>query len=685
MIITEKKIASVTMCYAAFFVACAASATEDAPTGPKSTEDLGSLLDHGPWTVHERGYELPPEADPNIVDPAGLAEPTIKVERTQLAGRIFAPGSDQKSASDPRPLPLVVILHGGRETCSVELGDGWPRVEPTDHLGFDQDCPEGMFEAPHWRGFDRLARLLASHGFVVVSINANRSIGRRAARPEEDLGHINRRAFLIFKTLEQLHAWDRDGVPMSAWRREEIQARGVNNPSTPLPVLRHRIDFNQVGLVGHSRGGDAVLRTAEFQSELRTESPMPHRGHHWFNAMYRTNFQAVVRIAASGFGDGVSSFLSMPNTALLTLIAGCDGSSSMFDSTRTHRLFANVTNPARTADSRDKAVFAMWGANHDFFNETWQNSDTTDTCGGDQPALWTQEGKTRQLGELAPELIEQILSSVEDPETREASRRAYNEGFRVSKSRNREVQTKLGAAVIASFVRAHVGNGSPALAQIFDPRFPLPPSLATFAGSISREHRALDQERVVWPRREGRIQPRPGSRVAPLHEFSSDARRLFIGTRLKKKTSELMILPSSNSFAERLTWEGAAGSFDLPLATEVAPNELLYVTLTRRELCAPEQDPCRPPPVRTQLRWVYPDGTTSKPLLPNPLELRARVAPSYWSIQGNDARWRSLVYDSAVTTVTPNAEGQLPTTLRFEFDGKGSAILGDVWLRPPGL
>src|SRR5262249_16154805 len=100
-------------------------------------------------------------------------------------------------------------------------------------------------------GYVYLAEQLASRGFLVVSINANRGI--TAGRPQdlgtpgnpfiEDRGLNLARARLVLKHLELLSRWNRGIEP---------------TPSSLGFSLRGAIDFREVALVGHARGGEGV-------------------------------------------------------------------------------------------------------------------------------------------------------------------------------------------------------------------------------------------------------------------------------------------------------------------------------------------------------------------------------------------------------------------------------------------
>src|SRR5262249_37931175 len=122
-----------------------------------------------------------------------LTDPTILNDRaTEIWARVWRPSTDELEG-----LPLVVFLHGNHGTCGaffcraaicgvpLQLPDG-PRIDDRIDYTFTGTCPragEGnppaeadYVVAPSHEGYAYLAEQLASHGYLVVSINANRGI-----------------------------------------------------------------------------------------------------------------------------------------------------------------------------------------------------------------------------------------------------------------------------------------------------------------------------------------------------------------------------------------------------------------------------------------------------------------------------------------------------------------------------
>ena len=108
------------------------------------------------------------------------------------------------------PFPLVLIVHG-------------------NHLMEDNSDT----------GYAYLGQLLASRGFITISVDENfLNYSAWNGIPTNDL---KARAWLILKHLQQIRIF-------------------ASNPSTPL---YGRVDFDSIGLIGHSRGGQAVAMAAD--------------------------------------------------------------------------------------------------------------------------------------------------------------------------------------------------------------------------------------------------------------------------------------------------------------------------------------------------------------------------------------------------------------------------------------
>src|SRR5215470_1957345 len=73
-------------------------------------------------------------------------------------------------------LPLIVFLHGNHGTCGTLDGFGPARRDDRINYTLTGTCPDRYVVVPSHLGYEYLAQPLASWGFIVVSINANRGV-----------------------------------------------------------------------------------------------------------------------------------------------------------------------------------------------------------------------------------------------------------------------------------------------------------------------------------------------------------------------------------------------------------------------------------------------------------------------------------------------------------------------------
>ena len=71
------------------------------------------------------------------------------------------------------PFPLLVLLHGNHATCGHSSN---PRIDDNLEYTFYGTCPPGYVVTPNHEGYGYLTDRLASWGYIVVSITANRGV-----------------------------------------------------------------------------------------------------------------------------------------------------------------------------------------------------------------------------------------------------------------------------------------------------------------------------------------------------------------------------------------------------------------------------------------------------------------------------------------------------------------------------
>ncbi len=220
--------------------------------------------------------------------------------------------------------PLVLFLHGRHDTCYLPAPDPDPELPLTTG---DWPCPAPYVPIPSWLGYRYVADLLASQGYVTVSIAANGINGQDSVL--QDAG-MRARSILVRHHLALWEEWSRDA-------QGPFGDRFVS-----------RLDMRRVVLVGHSRGGEGV--------ELAAIDAPAER------APYRITGLAL--IAPTAFGRQVA-----PGVHTAVLLPYCDGDvpdlqgQIYVDNARD--LLGGEPDPALHS-----AVMII-GANHNYFNQEW--------------------------------------------------------------------------------------------------------------------------------------------------------------------------------------------------------------------------------------------------------------------------------------------------------------------------
>ena len=205
------------------------------------------------------------------------------------------------------PFPLVLIVHG-------------------NHTMTDYSDP----------GYGYLGELLASRGFILVSVDENFING--GLRGESD-----GRAWILLKHLEVWKRW---------------------NDSTASPFY-HKVDMGNIALMGHSRGGEAVGIAASFNRL----SHYPDDANVKFN--FNFNIKSVFAIApVDGQYKPAGVWTPVENVNYMVIHGSHDGDVSSFNGLR---MFQRV----RFTDGKPwfKAAWYVYRANHGQWNTVWGNKD----------------------------------------------------------------------------------------------------------------------------------------------------------------------------------------------------------------------------------------------------------------------------------------------------------------------
>jgi hypothetical protein len=289
----------------------------------------------GPYATTSSEYKLPASIDPDVA--TELA--------TELWARIYRPVNLANA-----PYPLVVFLHGNHATCGRFEGAGPGRFDISVQYTFTGTCPPGYVVVPSHAGYSYLAERLASWGYIIVSINANRGVNA-APRVTGDRGLNLRRGRLVLKHLQQLSEWNAAG----------------GAPSSLGFDMQGTLDFAHLGMLGHSRGGEGVRAAYNLYRDP---------GSLWPARIGPVGFEGIFEI---GPVDGQTSrILNADGTSWNVLLPMCDGDVFNLQGVRP---FDRMMLIRTEVPATPKSTFTVWGANHNFYNTEWQLSDSPGCLG----------------------------------------------------------------------------------------------------------------------------------------------------------------------------------------------------------------------------------------------------------------------------------------------------------------
>ena len=274
----------------------------------KKPVDVSNACVPGPHRVGRVDYNFENEFD---LVPSGSTTPAYPGVDVRATVRYpaTASGANQPVAGTGR-YPLVVFLHGNHYTCQCSC---------------DHSCAASS-RVPSHLGYDYLLDMLASWGFIAVSIDGFdvTCAGSFAMSDYEARGR------LVLRHLEKWKGWDSAGG--DPWGNR----------------FRNRVDMNRIGLSGHSRGGEGVVAAEVIN---RAES----LGYHIkaVNAIAPTDQDPLIRY--------------VPQVPYFLLLAAADGDVSNLQGLRTY----DRTSLAASSVQSEKSMLWVYGANHNFFNSVW--------------------------------------------------------------------------------------------------------------------------------------------------------------------------------------------------------------------------------------------------------------------------------------------------------------------------
>jgi dienelactone hydrolase len=243
------------------------------------------------------------------------------------------------NANATAKMPVILLMHGRHQTCETDIGQ-LPIL-----IADDDTCPNinGVLgPADSYRGYQYLVDHLASHGYAVISVDAN-DINDNDGSPNSGDAGGNARAQLI-----QAH--------LDAFR--DIEETGSSTkPQTAggsLAMLQGKLDMNRIGTMGHSRGGDGVAKYVSYNRQ----QARPHKV-----------------IATFGLAPTDYNMDVVDGMTFATLLPYCDGDVEDVQGA----FFYDDSRYLNPNDATPKFQIVTMGSNHNYFNTLWTSDDWTIT------------------------------------------------------------------------------------------------------------------------------------------------------------------------------------------------------------------------------------------------------------------------------------------------------------------
>ncbi|MFD0853791.1 hypothetical protein ACFQ07_16250, partial [Actinomadura adrarensis] len=209
------------------------------------------------------------------------------------------------------------------------------------------DSPSQRLSIPSYLGYEAPARGLASNGYAVVSISAN-AINSNDNQLAADYG-AQARGQLVLDTLDMLKKADAGAhvVHHDAFTGRDVTlAQALDGDITPSDLVG-RLDLGNVGIMGHSRGGEGVVAGSTLNDALPV-----HR---------QFGIRAVLPLAPVDYDR-----ISLPNVVTGTILPYCDGDVE-------NLMGQHIIDDSRHGFRDDvlRSAVLVMGANHNYFNTVW--------------------------------------------------------------------------------------------------------------------------------------------------------------------------------------------------------------------------------------------------------------------------------------------------------------------------
>jgi dienelactone hydrolase len=337
----------------------------------------------------------------NLQEPnaAGGAAPVGSTTNPAGAVSLQIRGSLYRPVGRTTPSPVIVLVHGNHGSCDAGSAPNCTAFKRND------------------RGYAYLGENLASWGYTVVSIDQDQLMYYQDSNMAKGM---HQRRLLIAATLDALYKANTDGL--------------TGTDQNLGDSLKGTLDFTRIGLMGHSRGGDAVTSFIDYN---RTR-PAPGR---------RYDLRGVISLAPVDYERRAP--YGMP---YMTAYGMCDGDVSNLQGAR----FYERSQYISPTDPFPRIQVGIQGANHNWFNSVW-SADGEDASNGDAACGVDTPTNLRMSGGVS---TGPVFSS--NPATNDVGASPGGTYTRNDRGDGDPAlmgdQEKVGLAVMSSFFRRYVGG-----------------------------------------------------------------------------------------------------------------------------------------------------------------------------------------------------------------------------------
>lgn len=316
----------------------------------------------------------------------------------QVRGSAFVP------VGKPGKSPVIVLVHGNHSQCDA---------------GSSPNCT--VFKRND-EGYAYLAENLASWGYSVFSLDQDQMMSR------QDGGYgkgMHQRRLLIAALLDALYA---------ANEGAQTETGDYNLPASLVGTL----DFTRIGMMGHSRGGDAVSSFIDYNRMRPEGRRYPLRG--------------VISLAPVDYERRAPY-----GVPYMTILPTCDGDVSNLQGARMFERGQYVKEAAYPLIQS-----AQVGGNHNWYNTVWEadgedgGSVVDDACQFSAPNSLRMSGDATEGGlgnsgsyakggtDVAPETADKLNPEINTRISGDPARMGDQE--------------KVGLATMSAFFRRYVGG-----------------------------------------------------------------------------------------------------------------------------------------------------------------------------------------------------------------------------------